>query len=358
MGATYPVGQASQAAYVRGAQAAAKYVNANPEEVVIGPSTTQLLRNLSFAIKFKPGDELVLSPLEHEANLASWVSIAERHDLTVKWWPIEVNRSPKLEVSKLKEVLSPKTKLVACTHASNILATIHDIRAIADAVHEVPGAIFVVDGVSFAPHRRVDVKALDVDFYAFSWYKVYGPHIALLYGRKSRVDELRSLGHYFNPQETLENKLGLAAANFELTQAIPVLVEYLGGDDPQSHFDAVAKHEGDLQSVLLGYLTSRKDITVWGETTTDPTVRVPTVSFTVEGWNSKDLVETIDVKSRFGLRWGHFYSHRLVTTILNDGKGLGDGGVVRVSMVHYNTGEFCKKKILWRRPPLGRSWLS
>lgn len=144
---------------------------------VIGPSTTQLFRNLSIALKFSPGDEIICSKLDHEANIASWVAIAERENLALKWWSADPSPNPRLDPAVLKNLMSPKTKLVACTHASNILGTIVDIKTIARTVHEVPGALLCVDGVSFAPHRHIDVRELEADFYAFSWYKVQAPSL-------------------------------------------------------------------------------------------------------------------------------------------------------------------------------------
>lgn len=127
--------------------------------------------NLASSLQFSAGDEIILSRLEHETNVKPWLHMADRLDLTVKWW---VSEKPELKLTaeNLKPLLSEKTKFVACTHVSNILGSIHNVRAIADAVHEV-GALLCVDGVSFAPHRQVDVKAFGVDFYAFSWYKVH-----------------------------------------------------------------------------------------------------------------------------------------------------------------------------------------
>jgi selenocysteine lyase/cysteine desulfurase len=139
----------------------------------MGASTTQLIRNLSYALSFPAGSELIVSLLDHEANIAPWVSLAAQQKLTIKWWkPKEESTHPKLLPEDLKELLTEKTVLVTCTHASNILGTIHDIKAIAEAVHSVPGAMLCVDAVSYAPHRRIDVRGLGVDFYAFSWYKV------------------------------------------------------------------------------------------------------------------------------------------------------------------------------------------
>lgn len=127
--------------------------------------------NLASALKFNQGDEIILSKMEHETNVKPWLFMAERLNLTVKWWVSDKSDGLKLTPENLKPLLSPKVKFVACTHVSNILGTIHNVKAIADAVHDV-GALLCIDGVSFAPHRKVDVKALGVDFYSFSWYKV------------------------------------------------------------------------------------------------------------------------------------------------------------------------------------------
>lgn len=127
---------------------------------------------MSNAIDWRPGDELILSKFDHEANVAPWTFIAERFGLKVKWWTCEPTTTPRMDIEELKKLLSPKTRLVACTHASNLLGTINNVKVIADTVHTIEGAMLVVDGVAYAPHREIDVKELGVDFYAFSWYKV------------------------------------------------------------------------------------------------------------------------------------------------------------------------------------------
>ncbi|KAF1966680.1 PLP-dependent transferase [Bimuria novae-zelandiae CBS 107.79] len=326
LGASYHTGTISNTKYEQGYQAAAKYMNASRSEIVLGASTTQLFMNLSSALQIPEGSEIILSKMEHETNVKPWLVLADRLKLHVKWW-----ESPKPELKltpeNLKPLLGPKVKFVACTHVSNILGGIHDVSAIAEVVHEA-GALFCVDGVSFAPHRRVDVKALGVDFYAFSWYKVYGPHIAVLYASTAAQDHVKPLPHYFNPTKTLEDKLGFAASSYEAVQSIPHIVDYLADKS-----DAIAAHEGKLQAILLDFLSAREDVTVMGSTSADSAVRVPTISFVVEGRNSRAVVEQADKVSRFGFRWGHFYSKRLCDEVL----GLGPEGVVRVSMVHYNT---------------------
>lgn len=270
--------------------------------------------------------------MDHEANVASWMQMAQWKGVTVKWWDATDKKNPKLEVSVLKSLLSEKTKLVACTHTSNILGTISDIKAIAQAVHTIPGALLVVDAVAYAPHRQVDVQDLEVDFYAFSWYKVYGPHIAMLYAKQSSQKYLQTLGHYFKGTQSLEDMLGLAAANYELTASIPEVCKYLS----RVPWEAVASHEEKIQGVLIDYLNSRDDVQIWGEPVADATKRVPVISFTVAGRSSQSIVEAAEAKSDFGFRWGSFYSNRLITEVL----GLDPAdGVVRVSLVHYNTGK-------------------
>lgn len=201
-----------------------------------------------------------------------------------------------------------------------------------------PTALVCVDAVAYAPHRPIDVKALGVDLYAFSWYKVYGPHLSMVYASPRARAQMKGLGHFFNPQETVEQKLALAGSSYELVWGVTGAVEYLSsGGEERSKWEGIAAQEGELQATLLGWLNSRKDVTVWGERSADGKVRVPTVSFTVEGWGSRELVEAVEREcgGMVGFRWGAFYSNRLVSEVL----GLGEEGVVRVSMVHYNTGE-------------------
>ncbi|KAB5581112.1 pyridoxal phosphate-dependent transferase [Coniochaeta sp. 2T2.1] len=334
LGASYNTGKKSTARYNSGYAAAADYINASPSEIVLGSSTTQLYRNLSYALNFEKGDEVVLSVVDHEANIASWLDLAKRQELKVKWWkPSESDgTNPKLTVENLKPLLSSRTRLVSLTHTSNILGTIHDVKDISSAAHAAnPGALVVVDAVAYAPHRRIDVRDLGVDCYSFTWYKVYGPHISMLYASESAQEQISSLGHFFNPAQTLENKLGLAGSSYELVAAVPAVVEYLGGK-----WEGIVEQERELAETLLAWLRGREGVTVYGERSSDPASRVPTVSFKVEGWGSQELVEAVERETggKVGFRWGTFYSVRLAQEVLGlDAKD----GVVRVSMVHYNT---------------------
>jgi selenocysteine lyase/cysteine desulfurase len=209
-----------------------------------------------------------------------------------------------------------------------------------------------VDGVALAPHRQVDVKDLDADIYvsseggssrqvlifpqAFSWYKVYGPHIAQLYASSRVDDQIDTLGHFFKGTDTLDLKLNLASASYEATQSIPAVLEYLG-PNPAATWDKIASHEEKLQAILLDYLTSDDQITLCGEPSASKEFRVPVVSFTVQGIKSQKVIEEVERRTAFCFRHGHMYSHRLLSDVV----GLEDveDGVVRISMLHYNTGE-------------------
>lgn len=158
---------------------------------------------------------------------------------------------------------------------------------------------------------------------------------------------MHSLGHYFNPHATLENKLGLAGASYELAASLPHVPAYLASA-AVGGWAAIVAHEATLQGLLLEYLRGRAGdgdgdgsnvVTIHGSRSADPAVRVPTVSFTVEGWDSAELVRAVGEPWAF--RWGAFYSNRLVGEVL----GLGGSGVVRVSMVHYNTGKWGEREI-------------
>lgn len=329
LGGSYATSQRATASYQEAHRAGARFINAHSDEIVYGASTTQLLRNVSFALELEPGDEIVVSAIDHEANISPWVDLARRQRLGLRWWKPNDPVNPRLLLDDLSALLSPRTKLVACTHASNVLGCITDIKAIAAEAHAV-GALVCVDGVAYAPHRPIDVQDLGVDFYVFSWYKVFGPHVAMLYASWRVQTRLRSLGHFFNPQATLEDKLGLAGASYELCQAVPRVVEYL--TQREDMWPEIEAQERKLHTQLLDTLHQIPGVTVYGLCDED---RLPTISFTVRGQSSKALVEVIEADGHgYGLRWGSFYSQRLVRDVL----GLGPEGVVRVSMVHYNTG--------------------
>ena len=312
-----------------------------PEEIVLGPSTTVLAQFLSRAMEgsLKPGDEIVVTNFDHESNIGPWRAL-EKRGIVIKEWSIDRD-SYEIDLDELDRLLTDRTRLVAVTHASNILGTINPIKEIARRVHE-RGAEIVVDAVAYAPHRAVNVPNLDVDYYIFSFYKTYGPHFAVMYGKYEKLLELDGLYHYFYGREKVPMKLEPGNTNYELAWGSAGIVDYidaLGGSTGDRAaidraFDKIASHETLLGEKLLAYLRDRNDVRVVGRRDSAMERRVPTIAFKVEGRDSAEIVRSTEA-DRIGIRFGDFHSRRLIEHL-----GLAEGnGVVRVSMVHYNTPE-------------------
>ncbi|RKO86443.1 pyridoxal phosphate-dependent transferase [Blyttiomyces helicus] len=350
-GGTYPASIRSGSLIAAGAEAARLFINAkSTSEVVLGSSSTQVLANLALALSkgMKAGDEIIIDESSHEANIGPFVRMGEQRGATVKVW--KVNRKTlELDLHELKALLTPKTRLVCVTHCSNVLGSINDIKSIAALVHSVPGAEICVDGVAYAPHRVIDVQNLGVDYYAFSFYKVYCPHIALLYTKSTSFPRLSSLNHHFiNPDENRPYIYQPGGANYELTASLPALIDYLttlpglpttSPLEPRARIEAafslIAAHEQTLTRLFVTHLAARPDVyTLIGRQSWAAADRVPTITFLVKGVKSADVVAALD-RTPYGFKSGHFYAHRLVVGAM----GLTDDGVVRVSAVHYNTEE-------------------
>lgn len=309
-----------------------------PEEIVFGPSTTVLAQFLakSMAGRLQPGDEVVVTDFDHESNIGPWRAL-EKAGLVVREWRID-RETMQPDLAALDRLLGPRTRLVAVTHASNILGTINPIAEIARRVHAA-GAELVVDAVAYAPHRALDVAGWDVDYYMFSFYKTYGPHLAVMYGKHDKLLELDGLYHYFYGRDKVPAKLEPGNASYEMSWGAAGTVDYLeelggGGGRPalDRAFGDIATHEAALAERLLGFLRARNDIRIIGERSSDPALRVPTIAFKVAGRDSAAIVAQVD-HDPIGIRYGDFHSRRLVENL-----GLAEGnGVVRASMVHYNT---------------------
>lgn len=355
LGATYDISQLGVKRVTEAARSIAELINAeNESEVILGSSTSMLLRVLSLCLTetFKPGDEVIVTNCDHEANIGPWADM-EKRGINVKVWNVNPETLD-LHLEDLGPLMNEKTRLVALTHTSNILGTLNPIKDIASFVHE-RGAKICVDGVAHAPHRLVDVKELDVDFYAFSFYKVYGPHYAVLYGKKAHLLNMPGWNHFFIGQEDIPLKFQPGGINFELSYSLLGLCDYLtgvakihaDGQPPKGLKDAAAlafrcfaEHEETLSVKLIDYLNSKANVRIIGKKEADRDVRVPTISFMVDDMKSSSITEQVD-KHKIGIRFGHFYAKRLI-----DDLGLAPrDGVVRVSMVHYNTVEEVEKLI-------------
>lgn len=343
LGAGYSISANAGALLQESSTRLAEMIRANEkEELILGPSTTALLRILSLCISksWKPGDEIIVSNTDHEANVSCWTDL-EKQGFQLKIWKMNPENFA-LEIDDLKALMTEKTRLVALTHCSNILGTINPIKEIGDIVHDA-GALICVDGVAFAPHRKIDVQELDVDFYAYSFYKTYGPHAAVLYGKRNLLEAMPGINHYFI--NDVPYKFQPGNFNFEMCYAMQAIPEYWEKLHDR-HFpstsenkitvsmDLVANYEMELSNVLLEYLNSKSMIRIIGSTSAQKAKRVSTISFVHQTLKSDAITRHTD-NFGIGIRYGDFYAKKLV-----HGLGLEDkAGVVRISMVHYNTKE-------------------
>lgn len=330
--APYPISEEATTKVQEGYRAVADYINASVKETIFGTSTTQLARNVSTAFRFRPGDNIVLSKVDHEAHLAGWAQAAQWKGVEIRWWTPTKNTktNPKLEAEDLEtlKLIDNKTRVVAFTHASNVLGSITDVAAISRAIKRVnPETLVSVDAVAYAPHGPIDIQALGVDFYFFSWYKVYGPHIATAFIRESTWPQLESLGHYFLSRESANDLLGLACGNYEFIQCIPEVTAYL----EEVGWGFVKDQEQALQTVLLEYIKTQPQIQLYGEPSSDRNLRVPVISFKIAGHSSQQVANEIDAKSKCTPTAADFYARRLVEEVLEQDP---DDGVVRCSFLH------------------------
>lgn len=344
LGASYKESQQAGAKVLAARQSVAVLINAvHDDEVVMGGSSTALMFQLTQAIlpDIRPGDEIIVTNTDHEANIGGWMRLKTAGAI-VKIW--EVNPlTLALDLQDLERLLTPNVKWVAMTHASNILGTINPVTKVAEMAHAA-GARLCVDAVAYAPHRLVDVQASGADVYVFSFYKVFGPHFAVLWGKRELLLSLHSLNHFFIGAEVIPYKLQPGNVNYELSYGCMGISDYLSsvgaelgcsGTDRQkmqAAFDAFEKHEDAMAERLLSYLRSKKAVRIIGMDSAAAGGRVPTVSFMVAGQMSETVVRHVD-NFKIGIRFGDFYARRLIETL-----GLqAQGGVVRVSIAHYNT---------------------
>ena len=344
-GAAYPATAQAAEHHELSRRRVADMINASPDEVVFGPSTTLNMFVLSHALKpwFAAGDEVIVTDLDHEANSGAWRRLADV-GVVIKEWQVDRD-SADLNVADLEALLTERTRLVCFTHCSNVTGSIQDVAAITRLAHDA-GAKVCVDAVAYAPHRRLDVKALDVDFYAFSLYKLYGPHMGILYGKREHLLAAKSQNHYFFAEDQIPGKLTLGGFNHDIMCGPAGIIDYFDlvhahhfpGSNADLHarlgelFGLVAAHEATLAARLVDYLVSKPDVRIIGRATGDPAQRAPTVSFVVDGRSSADVVAGL-LPHKVAVRDGHFYAARLIEAL-----GLTEqNGVVRCSMVHYNT---------------------
>ena len=344
LGASYSQSQSAGEKVLEARRSVAELINApHDDEVVMGGSTTSLMFLLTQALLpgMKAGDEIIVTNSDHEANIGGWMRL-KTAGAVVKLWDVNP-QSLQLELADLDRLLSPRVKWVAMTHASNVLGTVNPVADVAQRVHAA-GARLCVDAVAFAPHRLIDVQASGADVYVFSFYKVFGPHYAVMWIAHDLVFSLPSLNHYFIGPEVVPYKLQPGNVNYELSYGCIGISDYLkdvgsrlgavgsAREKMQAAFDAFEQHEDALAERLLAYLRGKPSVRIIGLNSADSSKRVPTVSFMVNGQMSEAIVRHMD-QFNIGIRFGDFYAKRLIEAL-----GLqSQGGVVRVSIAHYNT---------------------
>jgi cysteine desulfurase family protein (TIGR01976 family) len=323
------------------------------EEIVFGPNMTALNFRLSRALArtLQPGDEIVLTRMDHDANISPWLLIAEDHDLTVRWVDINIEDAT-LDMDSLEAALSDRTKIVATVHASNAVGTINPVQRIAEMAHAA-GAYHVVDAVQSAPHIPIDVCMIDCDFLLCSGYKFFGPHIGVMYGKRHLleslpVDKVRPAkdaapDRWENGMNSFEAIAGLRGA-LEYLAAIgrehgmKYTPEYEGAKgwplDFKAGMEVIRVYERDLVAYLLAMLERTPKVNIFGITEEMRyEQRVPTVAFTVDGFTAAQVAEHLG-EHHIQIWDGNYYAVEIM-----DALDHAEHGMARVGLVHYNTRE-------------------
>eukprot|EP00054_Salpingoeca_dolichothecata_P011664 m.64721 g.64721 ORF g.64721 m.64721 type:complete len:414 (-) comp19572_c0_seq1:81-1322(-) len=357
LGAGYPLSDQATAVVNRAHTFLEIYMNAKDKgKVIMGASTSSLLAALGLAYgrALNSDDEVVVSFAGHEANVGPWVLCSELSGAKLKGWNATTKETCPLHI--LKTLLSPKTKILAFPHVSNLLGEIVDVKAISRLARSVaPDIRIVVDGVAYAPHRAVDVQELEVDYYAFSLYKVFCGHMACMYASSDAIKQVKGPNHFFVPADDITYKWELGGVNHEGCASVLALQSYFctaaGEPAPEDGqlmsratlaraFANLAELEQPLQKRIILALTEHPAITLYGPESSDNTKRVPTISFTHNKLTPEAVVAKFHA-AKVACRNGHMYSARLLEPL-----GLSSQGVVRISLVHYNTMEeverFCE----------------
>ncbi|MCA0432371.1 MAG: cysteine desulfurase-like protein [Proteobacteria bacterium] len=318
------------------------YGAASAAEIIFGQNMTTLTLHMSRCLgrSFNAGDEIVLSRMDHDANVAPWLLLAEDKGLTVRWMDFDPGTF-EFPDDALEKVLSPRTKLVALGYASNCTGTINDVKRFC-AQARAAGALSYVDAVQFAPHGLVDVQDIGCDFLVSSAYKWFGPHMGILWGREALLKQ--TFGYKVRPAgEDLPHKFETGTLSHEGMAGCLGAVEYLGslgtGGDARTRIKSAWKtleaYEQALTLHLINAIKPVKGLKIQGITSANAMHRrVPTVSFTIDGKTPESLARHFAAENIFV--WsGHNYAVEPVGRL-----GLLDkGGVLRVGLAHYNTTE-------------------
>ncbi len=322
-------------------QAIADFYGAgSADEIVFGQNMTTLTFHMSrcLAKRFRKGDEIILSRMDHDANVAPWLLMAEDAGMTVRWMEFDAG-TYEFPDDALSKVLNSRTKLVAFGYASNCTGTIHDAKRIC-AEAKAAGALTYVDAVQFAPHGLIDVQALGCDFFVSSAYKWFGPHMAALWGRKELLEE--TFAYKVRPAgNDAPHKFETGTLSHEGMAGCTGAIEYLASlghgatrrDRLATAWKDLESYEQSLSLQLIEGIRDVKGLKIRGITSANAMHRrVPTISFTVEG-TAPDKVAKHFADDNIFVWSGHNYAIEPIKAM-----GLADyGGVLRVGLAHYNT---------------------
>jgi cysteine desulfurase family protein (TIGR01976 family) len=339
-GGAFPASERAGTIVTECRRAIADLTGAEPDGVILGPNMTTLTYRLADTLsrRWGPGDEVVVSRLDHDANIRPWVQAATRMGATVRWAEVDVSTA-ELPAAQYGELLSERTRLVAVTAASNIVGTRPDVPAIAAAAHAV-GALCYVDGVHATPHVPVDVRALGADFYATSAYKWSGPHIGTVVADPALLETLHPdklapapsgvPGRFERGTAAFADLAGAAAAVDHLAALdVSAAAESRQGRRERllASMAAVERYEGQLFTRLLDGLASMRHVTLYGKAAR----RAPTAFFTVAGYTPGQVAAALAAR-QVNVWNGDNYAWELAGVF-----GIREtGGAVRAGLVHYN----------------------
>jgi len=330
-------------------QAAADLLGAESDEVVFGNNMTSLTFALSHTLahEIKAEDEIIITRLDHDANIAPWLRLAKDTGAKIRWADIDIENCT-LDMSHLQSLLSPRTKLIAVGYASNATGTINDVMTIIDWAKAV-GALTFIDAVQYAPHGLIDVKTLDCDFLACSAYKFFGPHVGILYGKRQHLDRLHA--YQVRPagnktpgkwETGTKNHEGLAGTLAAIDYLADLGVTYGNAESNATRRDKltamwsiVQAYEQTLSKHLIDGLQNLPGVRIYGISNhTQIEKRVATVAIRKEGIPPQKLAQALATQNIFATH-GNFYA-------VTASERLGveqSGGILRMGLTHYNTVE-------------------
>jgi cysteine desulfurase family protein (TIGR01976 family) len=359
-GGSFATSVESDTVLSRAHEAVADLLNApSAEEIVFGQNMTSLTLHLSrsFARTLKDGDEVMVTRLDHDANVSPWALAARDAGAVVKWIDVR-SEDCTLDLEDYRRQLGPRTRLVAVGLASNAVGTINDVAAVARLAHEF-GALAFVDAVHYAPHGPIDVEALGCDFLACSAYKFFGPHVGVLWGKRELLEKWPVYKLRPSP-DTLPGRWMTGTQNHEGIAGVAAAVEYLaeiGSHVPRSAasaarsprraalvaaMTAIQEYERGLSRRLLEGLAQRPRFKVWGITDgTRLTERVPTISITLPDLSPHEIAEHL------AARHIYVWAGNMYALEISERLGLEQrGGFVRLGLVHYNTADEITRLLL------------